>query len=136
MRSTITDLAEKIERKIENTESRCKNEARKLVDFKLKSVSGRSAKGSAAGRSGSRATLSRAGPSEPLAREGTTSNNSLLPAKSKEGLFSDRVKPPAAAIAEQEQEESKLASLNITVTGVEESPVQSRNVEIRASQET
>ena len=44
--TTITVLAEKIERKIEHTESRCKNEARKLVDFKLKSVSGRS-KGSA-----------------------------------------------------------------------------------------
>jgi len=62
-------VAEKIERKIEHTESRCKNEARKLVDFKLKSISGKVSKndkpkGSAQGKSGSRGTLSRAGPSE------------------------------------------------------------------------
>ena len=66
--AAIADLAEKIERKIEHTESRCKNEARKLVEFKLKSISGRgnnNPKASAQGRSGSRATLSRAGPSDP-----------------------------------------------------------------------
>jgi|TARA_B110000285_G_C14889929_1_gene498042 hypothetical protein len=62
--AAVAETAEKIERKIEHTESRCKNEARKLVDFKLKSISGK-AKGSAQGKSGSRGTLSRAGLSDP-----------------------------------------------------------------------
>jgi hypothetical protein len=60
----MAEVAEKLERKIEHTESRCKNEARKLVDFKLKAISGK-AKGSGQGKSGSRGTLSRGGPSEP-----------------------------------------------------------------------
>lgn len=84
---SIAEVVEKIERKIEHTESRCKNEARKLVDFKLKSVSGK-AKGSAQGKSdnksGSRGTLSRAGPSDPQVRDGTASNSSLIPSKGKE----------------------------------------------------
>jgi peptidoglycan hydrolase CwlO-like protein len=66
--AAMADMADKIERKIEHTESRCKNEARKLVEFKVKSMSGRAnnnPKASAQGRSGSRATLSRAGPSDP-----------------------------------------------------------------------
>jgi len=37
----LITYSEKLERKIENTESRCKNEARKIVDQKFKANGGK-----------------------------------------------------------------------------------------------